>query len=263
MIRRAHWPEYMIEGALLGAFMVAACGLTTILEHPGSPVHRAVDDATVRRILMGLAMGAAAVGLIRSPWGQRSGAHMNPAVTMAYLRLGKIARADAAGYVAGQFVGGALGVLLVRALSGMLAGHPAVRFAVTVPPPDGTAAAFGAEVAISFVLMAVVLASTNSRRLARHAPVLCGALVAAYIAVEAPLSGMSMNPARSFASALGADHWTALWVYFIAPPLGMLAAAETYRRMCGAHEVHCAKLHHTGAHRCIFHCTRRALGAIA
>lgn len=263
MTRLAHWPEYAIEGALLGAFMVAACGLATLLEHPGSPVRRLVEDGTARRVLMGLAMGATAVGLIRSPWGQRSGAHMNPAVTMTYLRLGKIGRGDAAGYVAGQFAGGAFAVLAVRALAGMLAGHPAVRFAVTTPPPDGTVAAFAAEVAISFVLMTVVLATTNSRRLARHTPIFCGALVAAYIALEAPLSGMSMNPARSFASALGAGHWTALWVYFTAPPLGMLAAAEGYRRWRGAHAVHCAKLHHTTAQRCIFRCTRRALGGFA
>lgn len=260
---RRHWPEYAIEAALLGGFMVAACVLATVLEHPASPVHRELPDPTLRRVVMGLAMGLTAVALIRSPWGQRSGAHMNPALTMTYFRLGKIDAADAVGYVAGQFAGGAAAVLLVRASAGMLAGHPAVRFAATTPPPDGTAVAFGAEAAISFVLMAVVLVATNRRRLAPHTPLLCGALVATYIVVEAPLSGMSMNPARSFASALGAGQWTALWVYFAAPPLGMLAAAEGYRRLCGAHEVHCAKLHHTGAQRCIFRCTRRALGDIA
>jgi aquaporin Z len=212
---------------------------------------------------MGVAMGFTAVALIRSPWGQRSGAHMNPALTLTYLRLGKIGAADAAGYVAAQFAGGAVAILLLRAGAGMLAGHPAVRFAATTPAPGGTLTAFVAELTISLVLMAVVLWATNSRRLARHTPLLCGALVATYIVVEAPLSGMSMNPARSFASALGARDWSALWVYFTAPPLGMLVAAEAYRRLRGAHQVHCAKLHHTTAYRCIFRCTRGALGGIA
>jgi aquaporin Z len=252
-----HRAEYAMEGALLGAFMVAACGLATLLEHPASPVHGLVPDAGVRRALMGLAMGATAVALVLSPFGQQSGAHMNPALTLAYFRLGKIAPRDAAGYVAAQFAGGLTGVLAMRGLIGMSAGHPAVRFAVTAPGPAGEAVAFAAEAAISFLLMWVVLVATNSARLARWTPLLVGALVAVYIAVEAPLSGMSMNPARSFASALVAWHWTALWVYFTAPPLGMLAAAEVHVR--GRRRVLCAKLNHETARRCIFACQWAAL----
>ena len=248
-----HWPEWAIEGALLGAFMIAACAFATALEHPASTAHRLLPDAGVRRVLMGLAVGTTAVTLIRSPWGRRSGAHMNPALTLTYLRLGKIAPTDCAGYVVGQFAGGVAGVLLVRAAIGMAAGHPAVQFAVTAPGA-GIATAFAAELAISFLLMTVVLVATNDPRLAPYTPFLCGALVATYIAVEAPLSGMSMNPARSFASALVAGRWTALWIYFTAPPLGMLAASEAYVRWPGARRVLCAKLDHGGVGRCIFRC---------
>jgi aquaporin Z len=249
-----HWPEWAIEGALLGCFMVAACGLATALYHPASAAHRWLPDAGARRLLMGIAMGATAVTLIRSPWGRRSGAHMNPALTLTYLRLGKIAPADCAGYVGAQFVGAAAGVLLTRVALGTAAGDPAVQFAVTVPGAGGIAVAFVAELAISFVLMTVVLVATNDPWLAPSTPFLCGALVATYIAVEAPLSGMSMNPARSFASALVAGRWTALWIYFTAPPLGMLAASEAYVRWPGARRVLCAKLDHGGAGRCIFNC---------
>jgi aquaporin Z len=252
-----HWVEYAMEGVLLGGFMVAACGLATLLEHPGSPLRALLPDPGVRRLLMGLAMGATAVALVLSPFGQQSGAHMNPALTLAYLRLGKIAPRDTAGYVAAQFAGGLAGVLAIRGVLGMLAGHPAVRFAVTVPGPAGEAIAFGAEFAISFVLMGVVLAATNSARLARWTPYLVGGLLAVYITVEAPLSGMSMNPARSFASALVAWRWTALWVYFTAPPLGMLAAAEV--RVRRRRRVLCAKLNHETARRCIFACRWAAL----
>jgi aquaporin Z len=89
---------------------------------------------------------------------------------------------------------------------------------------------------------------------ARHTPLFAGALVAIYITLEAPISGMSMNPARSFGSALAAQLWTSLWIYFIAPPLGMLIAAEVYRRQRGAHAVVCAKLYHHNGKRCIFRC---------
>jgi aquaporin Z len=250
---RRHWPEYAMEGALLGAFMAAACGFTTLLEHPGSTLRQALPEG-VRRAAMGLAMGAMAVTLVRSPWGRQSGAHMNPALTLTYLRLRKIAASDAAGYVAGQFIGGVAGVLAVRLVLGMLAAHPSVRFAVTTPGPAGAAVAFVAEAAISAFLVLVILVVSNDERWSGWTPWCCGALVAAYIALEAPLSGMSMNPARSFASAVGSGQWSALWIYLTAPPLGMLVAAELYVRTAGLERVRCAKLEHRTTRRCIFRC---------
>jgi aquaporin Z len=107
---------------------------------------------------------------------------------------------------------------------------------------------------IAFMLMSVVLRVSNSARVAHYTGLLAGALVATYITLEAPLSGMSMNPARTFGSAFVAQLWTALWISFIAPPLGMLAAAELYRWQRGIHAVICAKLHHHNRKRCIFHC---------
>jgi aquaporin Z len=255
-----HWQEYAMEGALLGLFMVAACGFATLLEHPASPAHHALPDANLRRLLMGLSMGLTAIGLIYSPWGQQSGAHMNPSLTITFFRLGKIERSDALGYVTGQFLGGVAGVLLMGVMLGMLVAHPAVRFAATAPGPGGAAMAFLAELVISFLLMSVVLVASNRPEVARYTPVLCGTLVAIYITVEAPISGMSMNPARSFASALAASQWTALWIYFAAPPVGMLAAAEVYVRVSGARRVLCAKLNHHTARRCIFRCDFGALG---
>jgi aquaporin Z len=249
-----HWQEYAMEGALLGIFMAVACGAATLLEHPASPLHGSLPDPTLRRALMGLVMGATAVTLIRSPWGRQSGAHMNPALTLTHLRLGTIARRDAAGYVAGQFAGGVCGVFVMRSMAGRLLAHPAVHWVATRPGTAGPAAAFAAEAAISFVLMTVVLTTSNSARFARWTPFCAGALVATWIIVEAPISGMSMNPARSFASALAAGDWTWLWIYFTAPPLGMLAAAEVYLRRYGPERVYCGKLDHDTERRCIFRC---------
>jgi aquaporin Z len=242
-----------MEGALLGTFMVAACAVTALVQHPSSPLHAAVPDALRRRALIGLAMGLTATALVYSPWGQQSGAHFNPAVTLTYLRLGKIAARDACGYLGGQCAGAIAGVLLAAVGFGMLAAHPSVHFAATVPGRGGAGGAFIAELAISFLLMSVVLELSNSR-FARATGIACGGLVAAYITVEAPWSGMSMNPARSLASALFAGEWRSLWIYLTAPPLGMLAAAELFVRRRGAHGVRCAKLNHHGTRRCIFRC---------
>jgi aquaporin Z len=249
-----HWPEYLIEAAGLGAFMLAACAFGTLLGHPASPVVQAVPFPLARRALMGMAMGLTAVALIYSRWGARSGAHFNPATTLVFWRLGKMRSADALSYAMAQVAGGSLGVVIAAALLGSALAAPEVRYVATLPGEAGPLVAFVAEAAIAFGLMGVVLAASNTARLARFTGVLAGALVAAYITLEAPLSGMSMNPALSLASALPAGAWPELWIYFTAPPLGMLAAAELYVRRCGVAAVLCAKLHHHPAQRCIFRC---------
>jgi aquaporin Z len=197
---------------------------------------------------MGLAMGATAILLIYSPWGQRSGAHMNPAFTLTFLRLGRVKPWDAALYVAAQFLGGLAGVLLAGAMLGSVLAHPMVHYVVTAPGPSLTLA-FLAEVGMTFVLMTMVLNVTASAY-ARLTGLFAGALVCGYITLEAPVSGMSLNPARTLASALPAMDFGALWLYFVAPPLGMLAAAEIHawlKRPRG-----CAKYHHENRQRCIF-----------
>lgn len=247
---RRHWPEYLIEAFALGAFMVSACAFGALLWHPGSPLAPLVPDGLPRRALMGAAMGLTAVALIYSPWGQRSGAHMNPAVTLTYVRLGKAAAADGAWYVAAQCLGGLAGVLLSRALLGGALSHPAVHYVVTTPHA-GVAVAFVAELAIAFVMMSFVL-TLSSSALARFTGVGAGLLVAGYITFEEPLSGMSLNPARTLASALPAMDFTGLWLYLLAPPLGMLLAAQIFLAVSGRAAKHCAKLHHTSRYRCLF-----------
>jgi aquaporin Z len=248
---RSHWPEYLMEGLGLGLFMMSACCFGTLLEHPASPVRHALGDPTARRVLGGLAMGATAAALIYSPWGRRSGAHLNPSVTLTFLRLGKVKPADAAFYAAAQAAGGVLGVVLAaRLLRGALA-HPSVAWVATVPGSAGARAAFAAEAAISFGLMLVVLLVSSSRY-SRFTGLAAATLVATWISIEAPLSGMSMNPARTVASALPSGIWTSAWVYVVAPPLGMLLAAETFRAATRGAARHCAKLDHPQGVRCIF-----------
>jgi aquaporin Z len=250
---RAHWPEYAIEAAGLGAFMISACAFGVLLFHPDSPAHRLFPSDLARRAAMGAAMGSTAIAIVYSPWGRRSGAHINPCTTLAFLRLGKIGAVDAALYVAAQFLGAIAGVAIAWALLGDRLAHPSTRFVATVPGPAGALAAFVAEVAISFVLMAVVLAVSSSR-FQRLTGVCAGAIVALYITVEAPISGMSMNPARSFGSAAFAGTLGPLWIYFLAPLAGMQLAAAL--APVGARRG-CAKLDHPPELACIF-CGQRA-----
>jgi aquaporin Z len=231
---RLHWRLYVDEGVELGLFMLAACLCTVILFGSGSAVARWVPGGVDRRVLMGLAMGATAVGIIHSPMGKRSGAHFNPAITLTYLRLGRIGGWDALGYIVGQFVGGAAGVAASLLLVGrQRLAQPSVEFAVTVPGIGGTAGAFAAEWFMATLLMGVVLWSASRPSLARWTSYMVGVLIVNYIFFFAPVSGFSINPARTVASAVFAGVWTAVWVYFLAPLLGMLGVAEVYLRLTG------------------------------
>jgi aquaporin Z len=250
-----HWPEYVMEAVELGLFMVSACLFVAIFEYPASPVHQALADPLLRRFLIGVAMGLTAIAIVYSPLGKQSGAHFNPAVTLTFWRLGKIESWDALFYVFAQFVGGVAGVWLSSmALGHVVVADPAVNYVATLPGERGVGTAFAAEAIISFGLMLTVLTVSNRKRLNRYTALFAGTLVAAYITIEAPLSGMSMNPARTFGSALPGQVWTGLWIYFTAPPLGMLLAAEVYLRLKGRASVLCCKLHHENHKRCIFHC---------
>jgi aquaporin Z len=256
---RHHWPEYLIEAAGLGLFMISVGLFATLLEYPHSPVHQVLLNPLLRRFLMGIAMGLTAMSIIYSPWGKQSGAHLNPSVTLTFFRLGKVESWDAFFYICAQFLGGIAGVLLITIILGQAFTEPPIHYVATKPGPYGAKMAFLVELAISFGLMSVVLIVSNTQHLARFTGVFAGTLVAIYITVAAPWSGMSMNPARTFASAFPAGLWTTLWIYFTAPPLGMLLASELYRRRKGAQGVICAKLHHHNEKRCIFRCGYRAM----
>jgi aquaporin Z len=251
---RHHYPEYFIEAAGLGLIMIAAAIFTALLEHPASPISTAIADSFLRRFLIGIGMGLTVIALIYSPWGKQSGAHFNPVVTLTFLRLGKIKSGDALFYILFQFFGGFAGLLLAGGILKGAIADPSVNYIVTKPGSAGVWVAFLAELTISFGMMLMVLMVSNHPSRGQYTGLFAGALIALYITLEAPLSGMSMNPARSLASAIPAQDWNALWIYFVAPMLGMTLAAETYGRWKGFGAVYCAKLHHANNKRCIFRC---------
>ena len=172
---KQHWPEYLMEAWCLGTFMVSACMFGVLLFNPSSPLSS--WNFMLRNVLMGTAMGTTAVAIIRSPLGRRSGAHFNPAVTLTFLRLGKINTRDAVWYIAFQFAGGVAGVLIAYLVLGGLLADSAVNFVVTVPGSYGQSTAFLAEIVISFLMMTMILFTSNSIRLARFTPIFAGCLV--------------------------------------------------------------------------------------
>jgi aquaporin Z len=250
---RKHWPEYLMEAGEIGSYMFLVCTFATLLLHPSSPVRSFIHSTVYRRALMGVLVGSTVVAIIMTPWGQQSGGHFNPAMTLTFYRLGKLPFWDALFYVTAQFAGAAGGVGIVTYVLHDAPRNSSVRYAVTVPGIFGNAGAFAGELIISFILMTGILAASNCAALARYTPYLVGCLYATFVAFETPLSGMSMNPARTFGSAFHACYWQAFWIYLIAPTLGMLAAAEIFVWARGGIGPYCAKLNHANDKRCIFH----------
>ena len=254
---RLHWPEYGMEFVEMGVYLFSTCTFATLLQHPASPLRHYLANSLVRRAFFGLSIGATIAALVLTPWGRQSGGHLNPAITFTFYRLGKVQLWDAIFYGVAQFSGATLGVVLAALLLLGAPAHPTIHFAATLPGRYGLATAFLAEIAISCALMLTVLFSTNHDALSRYTPYFVGTLYVIFITLETPLSGMSMNPARTFGSAFRGRYWHALWIYFLAPTLGMLLAAELFLLARAGVGPYCAKLHHANDKRCIFcHDTR-------
>jgi len=222
---------YGMEALGLGIFMISACSFTVLLESPVSPIHAAIPNGHTRLYLSGVLMGLTALLIFYSPWTAPSGSHINPAVTLTFLRLGRIGPWDALFYVLFQTLGGLIAVwLMALALGPRLTKSP-VSYAVTIPGKGGPWAALLAELLIGFIMMTIVLQTGESKQGSRYTRPIAACLVCANVIIAGPISGFGMNPARSLASALPAGIFTGWWIYLFAPVLSMLTAAEFYKRL--------------------------------
>ena len=252
---RRHWPEYAIEAGFLALFLLAAGIVTAWFESPASPWHAALPDPLVRRLLTALTCGLVVATMIHSSWGRRSGSHLNPAITLAYLRLGKIGRPDALFYVLAQCAGAAVAVLLLRAaLPALLPATMAPTALASPTGPGGEWAALAIEVVLSAAEMLMILFTSNHSSWMRWTGTLYGLLAVAMVAWVSPLAGFGLNPARLLALHMPGGLVTAHWLNVPAPFLGMLLGVEAWRLLPGRPAVYCVKLAHNTRGRCIFRC---------
>jgi len=223
--------KYIDEALGLGIFMISASFFDAIVEYPGLPFHQIISSALLRRFLVGLAMGLTALYIFTSRFGIQSGAYINPAVTIVRYRLGDINKIDSLFYTIFQLLGGSLGVYIVALIFPSWMKDHEVNYIVTVPGKAGVPVAFIMEFLISFILIAVVLFLGLKKRLDKYTPYVVSFLITLFITFEAPFSGMSMNPARTFASAIVAGQWKSFWLYCAAPVAGMLTGEYCYRKL--------------------------------
>lgn len=225
---RKNRKHYLQEATGLFIFMVSACFFSALLFSPQSPFFNLLPNDTARNIVMGILMGKTALFIFYSPWTAPSGSHINPAVTLTFLRLNKICRYDALFFIFFQFGGGLTAVCIMQWTMGNILTSPPVNSAVTVPGQAGIFPAFLIELVISFLTMMMVLVTCHHPVLRKYTRLFSAILVTTWVIVAGPLSGFGMNPARSFASALPAGIWSSFWIYMLAPVAGMLLAAEVF-----------------------------------
>ncbi len=222
---------------LLGGLSAVCLDFST-----GSPVASAIPDHSARLLVTGLLFAGTGSLVTISPLGRRSGAHLNPAVTLAFYRRGHVHEADLAGYVVAQVAGAFAGTALVKWWWGARA--RSVSLGAT-HPGHGLDAAGAAcvEALMTFVLVASILLMVSSPKTAKWTPLLLWFVIAALVWQGAPFTGTSLNPARSLAPAVLAPSTGQLWVYLVGPPLGAIAAAAVIGLLPGI-ETLTAKLFH-------------------
>jgi aquaporin Z len=253
-----HWAEYTAE--LVGTTFNIFVGLSAIVFNfgQGLPMEHLIPDRSIRLLITGLIFSGSGALFAISPLGKLSGGHISPSVTLAFWAHGKMHIQDAVGYIIAQFMGAILGAILLVLLWGKYAAT--VYNGMTLP---GVGYAlwfvFLAEVFITFLLVLSIFLFVSNPRLMRWTPLMVWLLITAIVWLEAPISGTSLNPARSIGPAFVTGLWRDQWLYCIAPPLGALLAVAMFRRLSmGRRDVLTCKLCHVPHYRSIFKNVRGA-----
>ena len=237
------WQLYGAE--LIGTALLVLVGLSIVILNfgQGNPVVQRWPDAGVRRLITGFLFGTTGALITLSPIGKESGAHINPAVTLAFWLMGKLKASHALGYVLAQLAGAAIGALPLLAWGAM---GRSIDFGATIPNTTyGLGGALLGETLTTFVLIGGLFYFLQHQRLRAFTPAIFPFMYAAMVFLEANVSGTSTNPARSLCPSLISGNWYGWWVYWLGPLLGTLFGVAILRK-AGWHrsKLLIAKLHY-------------------
>lgn len=233
---RLFWAEFVGTGTLL----LGGLSLVIFMFGDGNPFAQIVPSVDLRRVINGFLFGSIGASIALSKVGKESGAHVNPVVTMAFWLVGRLDKRDAVAYVLGQLAGAAVGCVPLLAWGAM---GRSISFAATTPGKGySMSAALMGEVVTTFALVAGLCFFLAFRNLRRFTPLMIPFLYALMVPLEAPISGTSTNPARSFGPAIISGEWNGWWVYWVGPLIGSIVALFACMRLAKRIEV--AKLYH-------------------
>lgn len=249
---KRNWSAYLAEFFGTAIMMTIGIGAVVLMWSEGSMFREWIPSEPWRRLATGVLFAGGGTAVVLSRLGERSGGHLNPAMTFAFWLRKKISSFDALSYVVAQIAGALLGVVVVATFAGDAA--RSVDLGLTRPGVGYTpTVAFVAELVITFSLVFLVFWAVDKRSIARFTPYLAGLLIAFLVMVEAPVSGTSLNPARSFAPAALVGVFEDFWLYVVGPLCGAVLAVLLYRLIGGEKAgTGCAKLHHTDRYPCLF-----------
>ncbi|MHB1891279.1 MAG: MIP/aquaporin family protein [Acidimicrobiales bacterium] len=237
-------PWQLFVSELVGTALLVALGLSVVIIDfgHGGAVTDLVHNAAARRAITGFAFGLIGALITFSAVGKVSGAHLNPVMSIAFWLERKLSARHLAGYLTAQFLGALAGAVPLLAWKSFGAG---VHYGATIPGPQGSLIAALGEAATTFCLVFGIFTLLGSASLRRFTPLLLPPLYALMVWIEAPLSGTSTNPARSFGPAVVAADWQSFWVYLAGPIAGMLLAVALRRLpFLDRLEVEVAKVYH-------------------
>ncbi len=237
------WGLYMSE--LIGTALLLLFGLSFVILDfgKGSFVVNAIPDAGLRRLITGFLFGSTGAAIAYSRVGKVSGAHINPVVTLSFYIKKKLSVRDTTGYIVAQFAGAIIGCipLLLWGSAGK-----SVGFGSTTPGHGYTVwEAMLGEVVTTIGLIVGLFVFLGHKKLRKYTPLLFPFLYAVMVYLEAPLSGTSTNPARSFGPSVVSGIWTGWWIYFVGPLIGMAVGLSIHRlSWLKRFEVEVAKVYH-------------------
>ena len=235
------WRLYLSE--FIGTALLIGIGVSFVILDfgKGSPIVSLIPSPGIRRALTGFLFGGTGMLITFSPVGKWSGAHINPVVTFSFWMKGKIKRTMAIGYVIAQFLGAAAGAFMLLFFGSI---GKTIDYGATFPGKEGAAEAVLGEAATTFCLVAGLFLFLGYKRLRPFTPVLFPFLYAVMVYFEAPISGTSTNPARSFGPSLASGIWSGWWVYWIGPLLGAFIAVSIQAKWLKMLEIEVAKVYH-------------------
>jgi aquaporin Z len=241
-----HFGEWGAELVGTAILVFAAMSAVTVMFHPDSTVEDWIPSTSTRLLVLGLVFAVIIVAIATSPLGRLSGAHLNPAVTLAFWITGHVHPHDLFGYWAAQFTGGMVGAYVLRAVWGGTAAE--VEYGA-ISPEVGAGAAVAIEALMVALIIAAMFFFLSERRLVPWTAVIAGLVVAADTWLGAPKTNTGLNPARTLGPSIVSGHWQDWWVYFIGPAAGAALVALLWQAV--PRVILTAKLFHDSSYRSV------------
>lgn len=241
------FPWQVFASELVGTALLVWVGLSLVIliSGEGSPIKSVLPSEGWRRLVTGFLFGTTGALIVLSPVGMRSGAHINPVVTLAFRLMGKVDLRTTLGYLIAQLSGAILGALPLFAWGSMA---KSVAFGATLPGPGFTlSTVLLGEVITTFMMVALLCVFLGFRKLRPFTPAIFPPLYAIMVWAEAPISGTSTNPARSLGPAIVSGQWEGWWIYWVGPLLESIAACLVCSFL--AKRITVAKLYHFDSDR--------------